>query len=45
MEKWLSELAFQISEKKRVAKDKGQKERHTHLTTEFQRIMEIRKPS
>ena len=36
--KWLSEEALQIAEKKREAKGKGEKERHTHLTAEFQRI-------
>ena len=36
--KWLSEEAFQISEKKRGAKGKGEKERYTHLNAEFQRI-------
>ena len=36
--KWLSEEAFQISEKKRGAKGKGEKERYSHLNSEFQRI-------
>ena len=36
--KWLSEEALQIAEKRRVAKSKGEKERYTHLKTEFQRI-------
>ena len=36
--KWLSEEALQIAEKRREAKGKGEKERHTHLNTEFQRI-------
>ena len=36
--KWLSEEALQISEKRREAKGKGEKERHTHLNAEFQRI-------
>ena len=36
--KWLSELAFQIAEKKREAKGKGEKERYIHLNAEFQRI-------
>ena len=36
--KWLSEEAFQIAEKRREAKGKGEKERYTHLNTEFQRI-------
>ena len=35
--KWLSEEALQIAEK-REAKGKGEKERYTQLTTEFQRI-------
>ena len=37
-EKWLSEEALQIAEKRREAKDKGEKERYTHLNAEFQRI-------
>ena len=36
--KWLSEEALQIAEKRREAKSKGEKERHTHLNAEFQRI-------
>ena len=36
--KWLSEEALQIAEKRREAKGKGEKERYTHLTAEFQRI-------
>ena len=36
--KWLSEMALQIAEKGREAKGKGEKERYTHLNTEFQRI-------
>ena len=37
--KWLSEeAALQIAEKRREAKSKGGKERHTHLNAEFQRI-------
>ena len=36
--KWLSEKALQIAEKRREAKGKGEKERHTHLNAEFQRI-------
>ena len=31
-------MVFQIAEKRRVAKGKGEKERYTHLNTEFQRI-------
>ena len=34
----MSEEAFQIAEKRREAKGKGEKERYTHLTAEFQRI-------
>ena len=36
--KWLSEEALKISEKRREAKGKGEKERYTHLNAEFQRI-------
>ena len=36
--KWLSEKALQIAEKRREPKGKGEKERYTHLNTEFQRI-------
>ena len=36
-EKWLSEEALQIAEKREV-KGKGEKERYTHLNAEFQRI-------
>ena len=36
--KWLSEEALQIVEKRRDAKGKGEKERYTHLSPEFQRI-------
>ena len=35
---WLSEEAWQIAEKRREAKGKGEKERYTHLNAEFQRI-------
>ena len=35
--KWFSEEAFQITEKRREAKGKGEKERYTHLNAEFQR--------
>ena len=34
----MSEEASQIAEKRREAKCKGEKERYTHLSTEFQRI-------
>ena len=37
-EKWLSEDALQIAEKRRDAKGKGEKERYTHQNAEFQRI-------
>ena len=36
--KWLSEEALQIAVKRRKAKNKGEKERYTHLNAEFQRI-------
>ena len=35
---WLSEEAFQIVEKRREAKQKGRKERYSHLIAEIQRI-------
>ena len=35
--KWLSEEALQIAVKRREAKGKGEKERHTHLNADFQR--------
>ena len=38
MAKWLSEEALQIAVKRRDAKGNGEKERHTHLNAEFQRI-------
>ena len=37
-EKWLSEEALQIDEKRRESKGKGEKVRYTHLNSEFQRI-------
>ena len=37
-EKWLSDEALQIAEKRREAKGKGEQERYTHLNAEFQRI-------
>ena len=44
--KWLSEDTLQITEKRREAKGKGEKERYTHLNAEFQRIAgEMRKLS
>ena len=36
--KWLSEGALQIAVKRREAKDKREKERHTYLNAEFQRV-------
>ena len=36
--KWLSEEALQIAEKRREAKDKGEKERYIYLNAEFQTI-------
>ena len=35
--KWLSEVALKIAEERREAKGKGEKERYTYLTAEFQR--------
>ena len=37
--KWFSEEPLQIAVKRREAKDKGEKERYTHLNAEFQRIV------
>ena len=34
----MSEQALQIAEKRREVKGKGEKERHTQLNAEFQRI-------
>ena len=36
-EKWLSEEALQIAEKRREAKGKGERERYTQMNAEFQR--------
>ena len=36
--KWFSEEVLQRAEKRREAKGKGEKERHTHVNAEFQRI-------
>ena len=36
--KWLSEEGLQIAEKRKEAKGKGEKERYTHLKSEFQGI-------
>ena len=33
--KWLSEEALQIAEKRKHMKDKGEKERYSHLNAEF----------
>ena len=33
--KWLSEVAIQMTEKRREAKGKGEKKKHTHLNVEF----------
>ena len=33
--KWLSEVALQITEKRRNVKGKGEKERYIHLNAEF----------
>ena len=35
--KWLSEEALQIAVKRREAKNKGEKERYSHLNAEFQK--------
>ena len=34
---WLSEEALQIAVKRKEVKSKGEKERYTHLSAEFQR--------
>ena len=34
----MSEETLQVAEKRREAKDKGEKERYAHLNAEFQRI-------
>ena len=36
--KWMSEEALQIAVKRQEVKSKGEKERHTHLNAEFQRV-------
>ena len=41
--KWLSEQALQTAVKRRDTKNKGEKERYTHLNAEFQRIARIDK--
>ena len=35
-EKWLSEEALQVTEKRREVKGKGEKERYTHLNEDYQ---------
>ena len=35
----MSEESLQIAKKRREAKDKGEKERYTHLNAEYQRIV------
>ena len=42
--KWLSEEAWQIAERRREAKGKGEKERYIHLNAEFQRIARSEMP-
>ena len=37
-EKWLSDQALQIAEKRREVKGKEEKQRYIHLNAEFQRI-------
>ena len=41
--KWLSEKAYQIAEKKREARGKGEKERYICLNLEYQRIARDRR--
>ena len=36
--KWQSDKALKVAEKRREAKGKGERERHTQLNSEFQRI-------
>ena len=36
--KWMSEEALKMAVKRTEAKSKGEKERYTHLNSEFQRI-------
>ena len=36
--KWLSEEALRVAVKRREVKAKGEEERYSHLTAEFQRI-------
>ena len=37
-DKWLSEEALKIAKKRREMKDKGEKQRYTHVNADFQRI-------
>ena len=37
--KWLSEEAFQIAEKRRQEKCKGEKQRYTHVNADFHKIV------
>ena len=37
-QKWLSQEALKVTEKRRETKGKGEKERYTYLNAEFQRI-------
>jgi len=39
LNKWLSEETLQITEERREAKGKGERERYTQLNAEFQRIV------
>jgi hypothetical protein len=41
--KWLSEEALKISEKRKAAKSKEEKERYTHLNAEFQKTARDKK--
>ena len=44
--KWLPEKALQIAVKRREVKNKGEKERYSHLNAKFQRMArKVRKPS
>ena len=42
--KWLSEEALQVAVKRREVKGKGEKERYTHWSAEFQIIARRGKP-
>ena len=43
--KWLSEETSQTAMRRKEVKGKGEKERYTHLNTEFQKIAKIHKAS